>query len=292
VKSCSWQRVQQISTIQARPRDDKALYDFTGNRRERELKAIAEEILALGLRGARPGTAEPSPKKSKEASKRLRPSVPHQLPPLPSNFVGREEELAALEKAIRERAASSGVTISGVRGLGGVGKSALALMLARRLGDLLPGGEIYLDLQGASTMPLSSASVMEHAIRTFLPVQKLPSEQFQLERLYQTILIGKRTLLLFDNAASLGQIQLLVPPPGNVLLVTSRQRIQLPGLIARDLFGLPPDRSRELLLKIAPRVGADAEALATLSGHFPLALHLVGSALAVDQGLAPATLIR
>jgi hypothetical protein len=46
----------------------------------------------------------------------------HSLPPPPDDFTGRTAELAELRAAIEQ----GGVTISGLQGQGGVGKTALA----------------------------------------------------------------------------------------------------------------------------------------------------------------------
>ena len=53
----------------------------------------------------------------------------HQLPAPPADFTGREAELAMLLRAVQ----SGGATISGLHGQGGIGKTALALVLANRL---------------------------------------------------------------------------------------------------------------------------------------------------------------
>jgi hypothetical protein len=53
----------------------------------------------------------------------------HQIPEPTAIFKGRQDELDELTEAIRE----GGVAISGVRGMGGIGKTALALKLAHRL---------------------------------------------------------------------------------------------------------------------------------------------------------------
>src|SRR5579871_6626686 len=53
----------------------------------------------------------------------------HQLPPPPADFIGREEELKELLAAV----ATGGVTISGLQGQGGIGKTTLALKLAEKL---------------------------------------------------------------------------------------------------------------------------------------------------------------
>ena len=67
-----------------------------------------------------------------------------------------------------------GVTISGLQGLGGVGKTALALELARRLAPRYPDAQFYLDLKGASKQPLSTADVLAHVVRAYHPTAKLP----------------------------------------------------------------------------------------------------------------------
>src|SRR5512136_1003551 len=55
-------------------------------------------------------------------------SLLHQLPPPPPDFTGRSAELFELIEKFEQ-----GVTISGLQGQGGVGKTALALKLAEHL---------------------------------------------------------------------------------------------------------------------------------------------------------------
>jgi hypothetical protein len=54
------------------------------------------------------------------------PQSLHQIPEPTATFKGRKKELDELTEAIRE----GGVAISGVRGMGGIGKTVLALKLA------------------------------------------------------------------------------------------------------------------------------------------------------------------
>ena len=95
-----------------------------------------------------------------------------------------------------------------------------------------------------------------------------------------------------DNAAGREQVEPLVPPEGCVLLVTSRQHFVLPGLFALDLETLPPTDARQLLLRIAPRIGERADEIAKLCGYLPLALRLAASALAERANLSPADYVR
>ncbi len=222
-----------------------------------------------------------------EASTPIATSL-HQLPPPPRDFTGREAELADLTT----KAETDGVTISGFRGMGGVGKTTLALVLAERLKPRYPDAQFYLDLKGVDKQPLSVTAALKHVIRAYHPTAKLPESETELRALYMTVLEGQRALLLMDNAADKTQVEPLIPPPSCFLLVTSRQHFALPGLFARDLNTLPLDEARDLLLKIAPRIGNQVDTLAKLCGYLPLALRLAGSALAQRRTLTPTDYVK
>src|SRR5262249_18387046 len=120
-----------------------------------------------------------------------------------------------------------------------------------------------------------------HVIRTFQPDAKLPESDGEIASIYRSILHGKRALLLFDNARDRAQIEPLLPPPGCVVIVTSRQRFTLSGLYARSLDQLERQDAVAMLQKIAPRVDAgSASTIAHLCGYLPLCLRLAASALA------------
>jgi len=208
----------------------------------------------------------------------------HQLPPPPADFTGREDELKELLTAV----ATGGVTISGLQGQGGVGKTALALKVAEKLSPNFPDAQIYMDLLGVSTKPLTAGEAMAYVIRAFQREAKLPEKEQELSAIYQSVLHGKRALLLMDNARDGPQVGPLIPPAGCVLLVTSRFHFHVPGLGAKNLDTLPPAKARELLLKIAPRIDGEAEEIARLCGYLPQALRLAGSALVERVNISPA----
>jgi tetratricopeptide (TPR) repeat protein len=212
----------------------------------------------------------------------------HQLPPPPRDFTGRVRELEELMSGIER----GGVTISGLQGLGGVGKTALALKLAELLAPRYTDAQFYLDLKGADKQPLSVADALSHVIRAYHPTAKLPEGEAELQSLYLSVLHGQRALLLMDNAAGREQVEPLIPPESCILLVTSRQHFTLPGLFAKKLDTLSPEESRELLLKIASRIGDRAEEIAKLCGYLPLALRLAASALAERANLSSADYVR
>jgi tetratricopeptide (TPR) repeat protein len=199
----------------------------------------------------------------------------HQLPSPPSGFVGRKKEIKELLKLLEK----GGITISALHGMGGVGKTALALKLAHHLKAQYPNAQFYLDLKGASLQPLTAGEAMAHVIRAYHPTAQLPEEESSLRAIYLSVLDNQKALLLMDNAAGRGQIEPLIPPPGSVLLVTSRNRFTVNGLAAKNLDTLEASDAKQLLLKIAPRIGNCAEKIAELCGYLPLALELAASAL-------------
>jgi tetratricopeptide (TPR) repeat protein len=180
-----------------------------------------------------------------------------------------------------------GAAISGLRGMGGIGKTALARVLAQQLTSDYPDAQIKLDLKGTSPQPLSPAEAMGRVIHAFHSEARLPEDEAELGALYRSVLHEKKALLLLDNAATDQQVQPLIPPQGCLLLVTSRQLFHLPGLFALDLDTLPPEDARKLLLRIERRIGEEAEAIARLCGYLPLALEVAASALKVRVDLTP-----
>ncbi|MFZ0888557.1 MAG: hypothetical protein WA005_08905 [Candidatus Binataceae bacterium] len=221
--------------------------------------------------------------------------VPRQLPRPPADFVGREAELDEIAAGVRK----GGAAISGLRGMGGIGKTALALRIGETLVADFPDGQLYLDLKGArhatdppGAKPLTASEAMAYVIRSYDRAGQLPESEAELRALYRTVLTGKRALILMDNALDGAQVEPLIPPARCALLVTSRQDFALPGLLAKNLDALPPPQARELLLKIAPRIGDHADEIAKLCGYLPQALRNAAGALSEHPDLRPADLVR
>jgi hypothetical protein len=114
-----------------------------------------------------------------------------QIPSPPLDFTGREAELAELTEKLQH----GGATISGLQGMGGVGKTALALKLAESLAPRYPDAQFYLDLRGVSRNPVSTAEAMAHVIRAYHPQARLPEDENELRGLYRSVLHGQRALL-------------------------------------------------------------------------------------------------
>ena len=215
----------------------------------------------------------------------LLPVMPalHQVPPPPRDFTGRTADLAAILTAM----AQEGGALYGLFGMGGIGKTALALKVTEHLTPRYPDAQLYVDLKGTSATPLSVAEAMAQVLQAYQPTASLPTSEAALRGRYQSVLYGQRALVLLDNAAHREQVEPLLPPASCGLLVTSRQYFTLPGLHATRLTPLRPAEARALVQTIVPRLGDQADVLTALCGYLPLALRVAASTLAEHLDLSP-----
>ncbi|GHH37794.1 AfsR/SARP family transcriptional regulator [Lentzea cavernae] len=145
--------------------------------------------------------------------------VPRQLPAGVRNFVGRDDELGLLGTA-------GGVTV--VHGVGGVGKTALALRWAAGAREDFPDGDLHLNLRGfdPEAHPVDPAAAAE-TLLVGLGVDKVPATPDARFALLRTTLVDRRMLLVLDNAASARQVLPLLPgAPGVRVLITSRNQLR------------------------------------------------------------------
>ncbi|WP_399897374.1 tetratricopeptide repeat protein [Streptomyces sp. BBFR51] len=236
------------------------------------------------------------------------------LPPRPGGFTGRECEIEGLLCALDPAGARSNETaltlVAAVSGLGGIGKTALAVEtahLARERG-WFPGGVLFIDLHGYDREPVTAdrgLQAMLHALGT--PPEHVPTETDERAALYRSVLAARahergRVLVLADNASSADQVRLLLPGDSrHRILVTSRDRLPQLGARLLPLDQLGTREAYELLdraLRIADpydaRVGEDpgtSDRLASLCGHLPLALQIAAALLTVDPGKRVAELV-
>jgi len=211
----------------------------------------------------------------------LGPSVSacYQLRAPVGDFVGRTDEIDRLVSALSV-ATGDAAAIGGVRGMGGIGKTELAYVVANRIAPAYPDAQFLVELRGASRNPLTPQQALQTVIRVFEPEARLPDELGQLQALYRSLFTGRRALILADDAKDAAQVRPLLPPAGCTLLVTSRNHFSLPGMEAINLGTLPPAEAAVLLLDICSRIGDHATTLAKLCGYLALALRISASLLA------------
>ena len=239
------------------------------------------------FRGAGPATAP--------AAHPPRPlSLPRALPADLPDFTGREDEMTRLETLLRRR---EGAAISAIGGMGGVGKTALAIQVAHLVKDDFPDGQVLVNLRGFDRehKPLTCAEAMRQVIAWLAPNAKPPDDEDQLSAAYHGLFEGKRVLLLADNAAETAQVRPLLPAPPSAVVVTSRRTIQLPGLKGMNLDALSPEEADKLLVDIldAGRAKpAERATIAGLCGRLPLALRVAANFLKTHETWAAAEYIE
>jgi DNA-binding SARP family transcriptional activator/Tfp pilus assembly protein PilF len=223
-----------------------------------------------------------------EAHKREPPAAAaRQLPADTRMFAGREAELEKLVGATTD-AGSGTVVISAINGMGGVGKTALAVRAAHRLGGRFPDGQLFIDLHGysADLEPVTPPDALAYLLRSLgVPPREIPNDLGERAALYRSRLAGTRTLIVLDNAVDADQARPLLPgAPGCLVLITSRNR--LAGLDDAQVLALDvlePAEAVALLRDIAgpDRIPHDARAaeLAELCGRIPLAVRITGARL-------------
>ncbi|MFF1822003.1 ATP-binding protein [Kribbella sp. NPDC058245] len=217
--------------------------------------------------------------------------VPWQLPPAVSDFTGRTAQIEAILDVLRlpEGVAGATVGLVAVTGMGGIGKTTLAVHAAHKLVASYPDGHLYVNLRGYGPgKPMSIADALRHLLRSLgLELHLIPDDVEEASALLRSQLSGRRFLLFLDNAADIQHVMPLLPgSPGSAAIITSRGSLaNLPGARQVRLDALSESESVELLAGVVGpgRVAAEpqaAEVLASFTGRLPLAVRLIGGRLA------------
>lgn len=208
----------------------------------------------------------------------------HSIPPPAADFTGRENELTEIMQHFE-----NGATISGLAGMGGVGKTELARVFAHAIKSQYLDAQIEIDLKGTSLVPLAASEVMKQIIHAFEPQADLrKATDNEIGSLYRSTLHDKRALLLLDNAFDAVQVRPLIPSQSCALLITSRRHFTVPGLIPIRLDVMSETDARKFLLELCSRIDGHAAEIAELCGRLPLALRIAGSTLAEHIDITPA----
>ncbi|MFE0188905.1 ATP-binding protein [Streptomyces sp. NPDC058989] len=229
------------------------------------------------------------------------PQVLWQLPPAVA-LTDRTAELTLLERHRAQAVREGHSCLAAVSGLGGVGKTALALAWLHTLRADFPGGQLYADLGAQSPHgPAEPAEVLSRFLRALgVPPQAVPSGIAERAALYRSLTAELRIVVLLDDAATAAQVRPLLPGGPSVTLVTSRQRLSgltLEGCHQVHLQPLGLEAAVELLAdtladdRVADHPD-DARTLAGLCAGLPLAIRVVGARLAARPQRPITTMVR
>ncbi|MFI7122153.1 NB-ARC domain-containing protein [Amycolatopsis sp. NPDC049868] len=212
---------------------------------------------------------------------------PWQIPAAPAVFEARERFTAELDLIWREGTGRRLVVVSGV---GGVGKSSLALDWLERKADEFPHGILYSDLGGAREQPPEDPGEVLHGFLTALGTSpaEIPTSLDQRAATFRTVTAARRMAMLLDDAASVAQVRPLLPAgQATVVLVTSRWRLTDLGIDGAQFVDLPPltdAQARTLFERYTgtERLQADPPAateIVSSCGGLPLALSVAAARL-------------
>ncbi|WP_371536290.1 tetratricopeptide repeat protein [Streptomyces sp. NBC_00466] len=239
------------------------------------------------------------PQVSARPARRVPDNLPRDIP-----WVGRRDELRQLTAALCENTGTSApvVRIEAIDGMGGVGKTSLAVHIGHHLRERFPDGRLYVHLRGhvSGRAPLTAAHALTELLRLLgVPAVELPHGEAELISLWRTTVRDRRMVVILDDAAGPGQVRPLLPGASpTAVIVTSRQRLSgLPGVRPVSLDVLPRTDAIALFeQRLGGRCGAtrgaEIEQIVRICGHLPLAIELVASRLLARPSWTTADLLE
>jgi len=257
-----------------------------------ELSALHQRILS-----GDPELAAPPQRPTADTAAVYRAVVPAQLPTDIPDFAGRERQLEGVVAALRAPVGQA-VPVITLFGIGGSGKTTLAVHAAHQVRGEFPDGQLFADLRGGEQLTTDPGLVLVDFLRSLgVAPGGIPERLDERSALLRSLLTGRRMLILIDNARDASQVRPLLPgTAGCAVLVTSRAQLaELPGT---RLFEIEAFRRGEALDLFASVIGAEraaaepeaVEALVAACGFLPLGVRILASRLAVRPAWSAAAL--
>jgi WD40 repeat protein len=225
------------------------------------------------------------------------PEAPFIVPfPRNPDFVGREGDLARLHTALAgAESGPVGIRPAGLTGMGGIGKTQLAVEYVYRYREKYPGGIFWVNAADSLTHGLA------HVGSKVRPDVRSESSERQVQVAFEELNRRPDALLVFDNLENPGQLARPVGSEGIPLnlapriLFTTRHR-ELGRFNAVEVSVLPEAPALMLLLRHESRQTIrddanhperrEAVAICRLLGWLPLALELAGAFLGEWPGIS------
>jgi tetratricopeptide (TPR) repeat protein len=233
-----------------------------------------------------------SEERSKPAAIPLIPQlgIPANLPRVNALFVGREADIEALHGQLKT---TNVMAISSIRGMGGIGKTELALHYAQRhlQANDYPGGVCW--LRAREDVGLQ---ILQFAREHFGFV--IPDDRSLMAQVAWCWMNWQkaRTLVVLDDVQDYGDIEPFLPPQQAQFCVLLTTRRYLSSSVqAYEINVLSEDAALELLRSLVSKEKVDqdlatARQLCEWLGYLPLGLELVGRYVARKKGMSIAKL--
>ncbi|MBD0688810.1 AfsR/SARP family transcriptional regulator [Streptomyces sp. CBMA123] len=275
---------QRSEALAAHQRLRRTLVEELGTEPGVGVQNVLELVLRDGPAAPEPVTTTPSVL-----------DVQAQLPSRIADFTGRRAELAALTGLLEAPPAADVPRVAVVSGMGGIGKTALAVNAAHAVKHHYPDGQLYADLRGFGAAPARDPHELLAVLLTALddrsagpgrPGRPLPEHTDDRAALLRTALADRRVLLVLDNARDAAQVTPLLPGGSrSAVIVTTRNTLtDLPASVRFSLAPLDVEEQRSLLSRLCgpERIQRDPDGalrlLAACAG-LPLALRITGARL-------------
>jgi tetratricopeptide (TPR) repeat protein len=210
-------------------------------------------------------------------------------PPRAEHLFGRSAFQDQLTAELTAAGGQTRLALTALRGLPGVGKSALAKALANdpAIERAFPDGRAWLELGPQADLFQLLGQILADFGASASDLSDVPARAARL----RSVLEGRRYLLVLDDvwqAAHARPFLEAVQPPARALLTTRSPQVATDLQAANhEVWKLKPDAARAMLVEASPdarlAVEADEEGARVLAeklGHLPLALKVAGRRLA------------
>src|ERR1041385_1798185 len=203
-------------------------------------------------------------------------------------FVGREDEMRELSRMLTPGSGALVGVHAAVIGMGGVGKTQLAVEYAHRYGYLYQGGVFWLNFAGEED-PINEVARCggpEGMDIAGWNQMKAPEQASRVQKAWEEA--ERASLLIFDNAEDPAAVDKWRPKSGHCSVLITCRRGDWPSEMGVHPLGietLPREKSLELLAEVRPIIGKDgndrdaAGEICHFLGDLPLALTVAAAYL-------------